>query len=151
MVGNAVADKERTLAVFRNARPDNESLNDTETYLHGVTGEVEGLAYWSGIKGERHVILRKISQAGVSGVGAVFTVYRGTVTTGVAATGKVNGTSVSLENLPAQANGVFFIGDLPYGVYTAAETQLPTGVTGTIPVYFDIIVDESGVSCVRRG
>jgi uncharacterized surface anchored protein len=64
--------------------------------------------------------------------------------------GKVNGVNVPLDQLESQANGVFFIGSLPYGVYTVAEKRLPTGVTGTTPVFFDVIVDESGVSCTRR-
>jgi hypothetical protein len=148
--GVTLGNAERTFALFRNARCDSDTGNDSEGYLYGVAGEATGRVYWSGAKGERQVILRKTNQSGVSGVGASFTVYRGAVTTGPTAVGKVNGVNVPLDQLESQANGVFFIGSLPYGVYTVAEKRLPTGVTGTTPVFFDVIVDESGVSCTRR-
>ena len=108
------------LRVFRNARNDETSENNTDSWLYGTDeGDVDGYVYWNGIRGSRRVILRKVVMSEgqpVSLEGAVFTVY--------------SGDSVfkpkdadALEGLVSDANGIYWVGDLPFGTYYIHETH----------------------------
>ena len=106
------------LKIFRNAQDDETSENNTDSWLYGTDeGDVEGYVYWNGIRGSRRVILRKVKGTDeVSLEGAVFTVYKGD--------------SVyrpkdrdPMQGLVSDANGVFWVGDLPFGTYYIHETD----------------------------
>lgn len=116
-----------TLKVFRNALDDDASENPNATsgeYLYGVTGDVAGRVYWNGPNGSRVVILRKVLAGSGSTysslAGATFDIYPNMTSTNPVKdkNGKV------LENLVSGDNGVFYAGELGYGVYYLAEKSL---------------------------
>ena len=123
-----------TLKAFRNAQPDETTENGTDTYLYGTKeGETEGYIYWSGVSGSRKVILRKVAAPeGNNGYSSLsnarFTIYKGN--------------SVLESNLTSSANGVFWIGELNYGIYLLEEVQAPAGYSSG--QWFYLIVDEKG-------
>ena len=130
VIGAAVP--ETTLQVFCNARPDSDTDNNTGEYLYGTSeGDTPGYVYWSGVKGSRRVILRKIDNTYASLSGKTFTIYKGSATTPYQPKGEN-----PLENLQSGSSGCFWIGDLPYGWYIVEE-----GASGP---YFYIVVTESG-------
>lgn len=141
---NGVRDVERTLSVFRNARTDEDSENSLGEPVTGTTGDDPSSIYWTGIKGERKVILRKIGQDSIPKSGGSFTVYR----KGSSAPYEVtlpDGTKQRLSNLTADNSGVFWIGLLPYGIYFIQETVAPNGVSAdNAGKWFCLIVDENG-------
>ena len=117
------------LMVFRDARPDAQTENSTSTYLYGTPeGETAGYVYWSGLKGSRTVILRKVvgseAQAG-SLAGMSFTVYRQGESKPYDVKHEIKGAAdvltETLENLTSGANGVFWVGELPFGEYDIEE------------------------------
>ena len=137
------------LKVFRNARPDTATENGTSTYLYGTPeGETAGYVYWSGLKGSRTVILRKVvgseAQAG-SLAGKSFAVYRqGESEPYVVkheirnAAGAVTASSeerLSADHLISGANGVFWVGELPFGEYNIVES-------GVSDYYFRLVVGD---------
>ena len=129
---------ETTLQVFRNARPDSDTENNTGEFLYGTSeGDVPGYVYWNGVKGSRRVILRKVDSTYTPIKGREFTVYKGTGTSPYVVKDKVNNTSETLDHLPSLDSGVFWIGNLPYGWYIIQE-----GETGP---YFYLIVTESEI------
>ena len=120
------------LMVFRDARPDAETENSTSTYLYGTPeGETAGYVYWSGLKGSRTVILRKVvgseAQAG-SLAGMSFTVYRQGESKPYDVKHEIKGADgvliETLENLTSGANGVFWVGELPFGEYNIVESDV---------------------------
>ena len=130
VIGAAVP--ETTLQVFRNARPDSDTDNNTGEYLYGTSeGDTPGYVYWSGVKGSRRVILRKIDNTYASVSGKTFTIYKGSATTPYQPKGES-----ALAGLQSGLSGCFWIGDLPYGWYIVEE-----GASGP---YFYIVVTESG-------
>ena len=141
------------MEAFRNARDDEVTLNNTGEPLTGVDGEVSNWIYWSGSKGSRRVILRKVNDGYTALSGATFDVCRGTGTTPyVIRTKNADGT-ISLESLDhshliSKESGVFWIGDLPYGTYTIREIYAPQDYT---PQVYTITVNEYGVGYSTDG
>ena len=142
-----VADKQKTLAAFRNARTDTDSGADqVGQYLYGITKEDDTgkNVFWYGIEGSTHVMLVKVQQSGASYralAGKTFTVYTDSagskVAKGTRLTDSGEEETILLENLSSGAGGAFFIGELSYGSYYVGES----GVTG----FFEITIDEDGV------
>lgn len=118
------------LDAFRNAQDDATTKNATSSYLRGsAEGEKDYLVYWSGVKGSREVILRKVvstngGKAPLSG--KTFSVYRGSSETAL------------LSDLSSNASGVFHIGEMTYGIYLVEES--------TPHEWFWFIVDDKGVT-----
>ena len=146
-----VTDPETTLKAFRNARVDADTGADSVgQYLYGVTkaDDTAHNVFWYGVEGSRRVILRKVSgpadgTTASSLAGASFTVYRqGEKAPYVVKEIKVDGVvhklpeadCISLSGLTSGANGVFWIGELPYGKYYIVEN-------GTY-YYFELIVGD---------
>ena len=136
--GTAVS--EDTLKVFRNARPDKDTDNNTGEFLYGTSeGAEPGYVYWNGVEGSRRVILRKLVGTGYEPLGGkTFTIYKGTAESPY----QPKGASVPLSGLKSGDSGCFWIGDLPYGWYIIEE--------GTAGPYFYVVVTESG-TCGMRG
>jgi len=91
------------------------------------------------------MILRKIDESYTSLEGAVFEIYSYDMT-------KLD---LSSDNLgPSDVNGVFFIGNLPYGYYYLHETTCPDGIK-TNPSgdgwWYTLRVDEQGTVMLRGG
>ncbi len=135
------------LKVFRNARTDTETDNETETYLFGkMRDDYPRNVCWSGIEGSAQVILVKVIENGESFKalsGKSFTVYNSSKTR--VAKGKVlndNGGEEEIEltklKLISGSGGAFFIGKLSYGKYYVEED----GVTNK---HFEITIDKGGV------
>ena len=130
-----------SLEAFRNARP-NALTECSGDYLTGETGDdmedINGktwkCVYWSGITGERKVILRKVdSNYAVPDGDITFIIFKGNNETAYTPKG-----GTMLANLEVGPSGCFWIGKLPYGTYYLNES------TGR---WFYLIVDDSGVYC----
>ena len=145
---------EDTLKVFRNARPDADTDNNTDGYLYGTSeGDTPGYVYWSGVKGSRRVILRKVNDGYTALSGATFDVCRGNSYTPYVirkknADGSISTESLDYSRLISQESGVFWIGDLPYGTYTIREINPPTGYNAQV---YSITVNEYGVGYSTDG
>jgi hypothetical protein len=136
-------------SVFRNARADVDTRNESDSYLTGVVGpDVNGkvCVYWGPvIEGVRHVILRKAgSPAGGNGP---FTSLEG-------AQFQIHGSSRAViaggdAPLVAGANGVFYIGDLAFGTYYVHETVAPSGYAGD--QWFELKVGEDSEAGANDG
>ena len=124
---------ETTLQVFRNARPDSDTDNNTGEFLYGTSeGDVPGYVYWNGVKGSRKVILRKLVGTKYEPLGdRSFTIYKGTAETPYQPKGQS-----ALTGLTSGPSGCFWIGELPYGWYVIKE--------GDAGPYFYLIITESG-------
>ena len=124
---------ETTLQVFRNARPDIDTDNNTGEFLYGTSeGDVSGYVYWNGVKGSRKVILRKLVGTKYEPLGdRSFTIYKGTAETPYQPKGQS-----ALTGLTSGPSGCFWIGELPYGWYVIKE--------GDAGPYFYLIITESG-------
>ena len=146
-----VEDPVSTLAVFRNAQPDDlTGESQVGEYLHGTTksDDTGGNVFWHGIEGSAHVMLVKVLKSGASYQalsGRSFTVYTDSGMNSIA-----NGTqlddngeekTIPLEGLSSGAGGAFFIGELAYGKYYIKET----GVNG----HFEFAVNENGVITIE--
>ncbi|MBQ7371989.1 MAG: hypothetical protein IJW67_08950, partial [Blautia sp.] len=91
----------------------------------------------------RKVILRKVSDTYESLSGAEFQIYRN------------DGSLVSIKgdkdqeltSFESGVNGVYFIGDLPYGIYYLHETKVPGSMkpNGDEGWWYYLIVHESGI------
>ncbi|MBR5341385.1 MAG: hypothetical protein IK151_05615 [Erysipelotrichaceae bacterium] len=128
-----------SLKVFRNAKDDSVTDNDTETYLYGTDeGDISGYVYWSGTRGYGRVILRKINGSYSSLSGKVFTIYKGNSTSPYRLK---DGTILS--SLVSDAAGCIWVGELPYGIYYLEEIE-PNK-------WFYVIVDEKGTSNMAQG
>ena len=106
------------LKAFRNARPDDETENGTDTFLFGtIEGEVadQGIIYWTGSSGSRKVILRAVidSSGNYSSGSGTFEIRKGSSTSAYVLKHK-GAADETLTNLSAGASGVFWIGELPY-------------------------------------
>lgn len=136
------------LAVFRNAQDDITSENETRSYLFGTTGETAGLVYWSG--GYRQVILRKVDAANPhnSLIGAKFIIYRGsTIDRPYSVNGEVlDGTQNPNPNNICVSNedGIFYVGNLPYGTYYIYEAVAPSGHDRNVYSWYYLIVSDEG-------
>ena len=135
---------ESTLLAFRNARDDITSENATGEYLYAATDILDSdhpkYLYWVGLTGVRPVLLHKIDGSDHHSLeGGVFTIYRKDHTTIV----KID--NVELKNLTSSANGVFYIGELPYGEYHVKEDSAPTGYHLPVNPWFVVTVDDTGV------
>ena len=144
------------LKVFRNAQPDDDSENGTDTYLFGVTNEEDqGKAihyvYWTGVSGARKVILRKLRSDNQSLDGAVLTVYRGNSSDPYVVKTKVGSTVIEdeLKDKPSESDGVFWIGVLPYGTYCLHETTVPGSVkqNGAEGWWYTLTVSATEITC----
>ena len=120
-----------SVGAFRNAQDDVTTQNNTGGYLSAefVDGNMSNI-FWTGIKGGRKVILRKVDEEYKPMSEPTFTIYKG------ASTSPYQVGETPLENLPIKANGVFYIGDLPYGWYIIEENDPPR--------YFYVAVTPSG-------
>ena len=108
---------EDTCNVFRNARDDIKTGNETGEYLRGtLEGETTGYVYWNGVSGSRKVILRKVDESYTSYTAASFTVYKGTATSPYQPKGEQ-----PLTGLTPGDSGCFWIGNLPFGWYVIKE------------------------------
>ena len=109
------------LAIFRDARDDETTGNTTASYLYGTkVGPTAGYVYWNGVEGSHRIILRKVKLSGFATYqGAEFTVYAGIDTNPYVdpATGE------ELKRITDSDNeyGIFWVGDLPYGIYYLEE------------------------------
>ena len=126
---------EASLKAFRNARTDEATENATSSYLDGTgEGEDAGCIYWSGVKGSRRVILRKVvgptdgkysSMQNVS-----FNVYAHgendmtkfyVVKHEFKVDNKIISATEPLSGLKPDTTGVFWVGELPFGKYDIEE------------------------------
>ncbi len=145
-----VTDPETTLKAFRNARVDADTGADSVgQYLYGVTkaDDTAHNVFWYGVEGSRRVILRKVSgptdgTTASSLAGASFTVCRqGEKAPYVVKEIKIDGVVhklpedawISLSGLTSRANGVFWVGELPFGKYYIIENDT---------YYFELIVGD---------
>ncbi len=96
---------------------------------------------------ERKVILRKVKDSSYQALpGTQFTLYHIDMQTVVSLRHSgADGTEhvETLENLTAQSSGVFWIGQLPYGVYYLKETRSYSG--DEAPLWVVLTVNENGV------
>jgi len=144
----AFTPRDESLAVFRNARDDVDSENDTDTYLYGIAGD-DASVIWSYNTGSSPVILRKVAESDSSYdslAGAVFTVYKGRSTRAYVVRHE-DGTRETLADLTSLENGTFWVGTLPYGVYYLHETVAPAGYSADR--WFRLTVDETGTAITR--
>ena len=122
------------LKAFRNARPDDDTDNQTGSWLYGELNEEHpGYVCWNGVKGSRRVILRKVNGS-LKTLTASFEIYKGGPGTeygGTALTNPDGGTEFSTG-----PNGVYFAGDLNYGIYYLKE------LSPTADVWYYLIVDD---------
>ena len=117
-----------SLKAFRNARPDDETGADAlGEYLYGVLNEDDGMIHWNGIEGTHFVILRKVHA--VDKNNNDYEVQTGAPRFEIRQRNRVvtlkqeDGTIITLDQnyLQMKPNGVFFIGELPYGQYELVE------------------------------
>jgi hypothetical protein len=141
-----LSDEETTMKAFRNARSDNDTGNGTETFL---SGELNGSdIHWNGVKGTRRVILKKVGEHGMPLIGTKFTIYKGTNEIPIQVPDPNNpAEKVTFSDYPAGTSGLFWIGDLTYGVYYIKETNVPEGYVqnNDDECWFYMVVDETGV------
>ena len=134
------------MKAFRNARSDNDTGNGTETFL---SGELNGSdIHWNGIKGTRRVILKKVGENNMPLIGTKFTVFKGTNEIPIQVPDPNNpAEKVTFSDYPAETSGLFWIGDLTYGVYYIKETNVPDGYVqnNDDECWFYMVVDETGV------
>lgn len=129
--------------VFRNGRHDKETLNpSTDSYLSGAIGTGKNIIWGIGEVGKARVILRKTNTEYESLAGARFNIYKGSGTTPYVIKYD-NNTTETLQYLESYENGIFWIGDLSYGVYYLEETAAPAPYSAG--KWYYLIVMESGV------
>ena len=130
---------EKTCTAFRNARPDDEAENGTDGYLFGEPAE-DGNINWSGIKGSRKVILRKVDgNSFASLTGAQFELWKG-------------GKQYETGSFESKANGVFYVGTLPYGTYFLKETAAPgANYSGNKDKWYCLLVNSDGAWASETG
>ena len=117
----------------------NISLGVTEIVFTNTRKEPE-------ITETRRVILRKVLDNNGSYTaleGAKFTLYKGNDNSPYVVDGK------PLENLDSKSNGIFWIGELPYGKYALEEATVPDGIEGT-HWWYELTVSETGVICSEQ-
>lgn len=167
-----LTDDQKTAAMkaFRNAVPDD--LTGASEVLLGEfsdddTATTKVDIYWSGVKGSRKVILRKVAKDSYDSLeNAVFVVYKGSATSPFVLTHKdkttkeqLGGTTkleyaTVLSEMKSMESGVFWIGELPYGTYYLHETAAPdnrTGYSANVGKWFCLIVDETGAYMSGKG
>ena len=113
--------------------------------MYGIAGEGENkrYVYWSGVSGKRLVLLRKITNGPVTSLeGAKFTVYRKNETTPYTVKDK-DGHARELDFKISGKNGVFWVGELPYGIYVFKETEAPQGYSNN--KWYKVVVNDEGV------
>ena len=126
---------ETMLKVFRNAQPDATTENpNSEMYLYGVAGEGENIIWGTDATGSRKVILRKVAKDSYASLGgATFNMYKGNSESIFVLKDKAAGTQTTMntDTLKSYDSGVFWVGNLPYGVYYLYEEAAPTKENGT--------------------
>ena len=143
------ADAANNLAVFRNARDDELTENSSAgaiPYLRGTArGSKSGLVYWTGAY--YPVSLRKVkeeaSDSFSSLAGARFNVYRGDRVTPYVVRDKhsrIVKDTLSDSSLISLVNGVFWVGELPYGIYYLEE------LAPSANRWFVLTIDGNGVN-----
>ncbi|MBQ6493125.1 MAG: InlB B-repeat-containing protein [Erysipelotrichaceae bacterium] len=128
-------------AMFRNAQDDTTSENKSDNeYLYGTNvGDNSRLLYWSGNYGFKQIILRKISDLYNSLSGACFNVYRGSSNDPY-----ITSSGERLVNLYSDNNGVFWVGELPYGTYYIYELIAPENYENNQRRWYCLIIDDTG-------
>lgn len=134
------------LNVFKNPRPNSDTGNTTGELLYGTdqgtppSGDTTRYVYWNGPEGARKVVLRKVmvysddaDYRSMTG-GARFTLYK----VGDLVNPVVVDDRVVADRTPG-SNGLYFIGELPYGDYLIKEDK----ASGTR--WFWMIVHAKGV------
>ena len=128
--------EDKTVYGFTNDRSDQ---TDPDSLLYGTKEgyEDDNLIYWSGSTGYRKVILRKVDGTYYASLaGATFNLYKGSSSNIYIWKSRdksqqmVMGRDGEKENLTSVASGVFWVGELPYGVYYLEETKAPTTANG---------------------
>lgn len=113
------------LKVFRNARDDETTENQTDTYLFGTIREdTPGYVCWSGLAGY-DVKFKKIDGYGNAQDAAVFTLF-----TDAACTTKLEVAGVEVTGT-SSSGVVSFNNKIPSSVYYMTETTVPSGYTNT--------------------
>ena len=140
------SDIEKIYAVFRNAVLSDATYGMTGD---GQTGGIQCI-YWEGVQGSRKVILRKVDGSDYTSLkGAKFNVYKGTATSPYVVKDKDKPDEIlSSDNLTSLDSGVFWIGELPYGVYYLEETWAPSGYDAK---WFCMVIGDDTVDGSRDG
>lgn len=86
-------------------------------------------------------ILKKVSEAGAPLEGAVFEIYRADLT-------KMDWTTANLD--ASDKNGIFFVGELPFGTYYLKEITAPTGYAAPANKYYKVVVQTTGEITAER-
>ena len=103
-------------------------------YLYGVAGEGENIIWGTDATGSRKVILRKVAKDSYASLGgATFNMYKGNSESIFVLKDKAAGTQTTMntDTLKSYDSGVFWVGNLPYGVYYLYEETAPTKENGT--------------------
>ncbi len=146
------SDVEKIYAAFRNATLTDETYGMTGD---GQTGGIQCI-YWEGVQGSRKVVLRKVEDSTYESIqGAVFDVYKGNSTKVFVLKDKNKiKPDETLRDLDSKASGVFWVGELPYGVYYLHETTVPSGYTGygtSEGRWFYLVIGDDTVAGSRDG
>ena len=134
---------EDNLKAFRNARDDDTVENTTDTYLYGSFdgGDAEdnvSIIYWTGAKGGRKVVLRKVKGSGrTPQSGKTFNIYKGASRTAYRPKGQAD----RLSGLESQPSGIIWIGELTNGWYIIEEDNGENNPNK----YFYVIVTNNAV------
>ena len=138
--------------MFRDDRVDAAIFlidGDSDSATHGkalVEPDIAAYGLMNPSALQRRVILKKADEANAPLAGATFEILRYDRT-------KVSGTDINGATTTAfasAANGVYFVGQLPFGLYYLHETAYPSGMkqNGTDGWWYTLKVDPTGVQFV---
>ena len=133
----AFGDDYQKYAIFLIDKDTNKAVACTDSFAGKDTAgpDIAGKGIMNVSKSKRKAILKKVNSNKEPLAGAEFTIV-------FADNSIMKWTTDNLDE--STANGVFFVGDLPYGKYYLYEKKAPTGYTSG--KWYELTVDQTGLT-----